>query len=257
MRGASKSRPDRPKGNRERCPAIWCGQRHNRGVQTAGLGGNNVDFLSLLSEVNRRRFLENSTRAVQPAGSIAFHPESPPVAFLCDSGLVRAYWCVPDGRQTTLAFVSTHELVGGTAIASHLPRVFIQVVAESTITMLDVEKVRKLARTEIEVMAAIAAHLSARVQDSFGVIAVRSLGNIKERVAYDLLERACRSQLVTGRLEVRATQADFAHSIGSSREVVTRALSGLRAARIIETGPGLVRVVDPMRLASIVRAFVI
>jgi hypothetical protein len=39
--------------------------------------------------------------------------------------------------------------------------------------------------------------------------------------------------------------------------VVGRTLSRLRAERIIETTPGVVRVLDPMRLAGIVRAFAI
>jgi CRP/FNR family cyclic AMP-dependent transcriptional regulator len=226
-------------------------------VPTPGPRGIEVDFLSLLSAANRRRFLHNSTRALYPAGAIAYHPESPPLAFLCDRGLVRAYWSIPDGRQATLAFGHAHELVGATTIASRAAPVFVQVVVESVLTTLDVETVRNLARTEVEVMAAIATHLSARVNDAFGVIAVRSLGSIRERLSFDLLERACQSQLAVGRLEVRATHADLADSIGSAREVVGRALSGLRADKIVETAPGLVRVLDPIGLAAIVRAFVI
>ena len=226
-------------------------------MPTPGPGGIDVNFLSLLSDANRRRFLQNSTRAVYPAGAITFHPESPPLAFICESGLVRAYWHALDERQATLAFGHAHELVGATTIASQAPRVFVQTVVESVLTTLDVEAVRNLAKTELEVVAAIATHLSARVRDAFGVIAVRSLGNIRERLSFDLLERACQSQLAFGRLEVRATHSDLADSIGSAREVVSRGLNGLRDARIIETGPGLVRVVDPIRLAAIVRSFVI
>jgi DNA-binding IscR family transcriptional regulator len=54
-----------------------------------------------------------------------------------------------------------------------------------------------------------------------------------------------------------ATHADLAASIGSSREVVSRTLNSLRTERIIETAPGLIRVLDPIRLEAIVRAFVI
>ena len=222
-----------------------------------GPGGIDVDFLSLLSDVNRRRFLENSSRAVYPTGAIAYHPESPPAAFMCDRGLVVAYWTVPDGREATLAFGHARELVGAMNIVGRAAPVFVQVVVESTLTMLDVEVVRNLAKTELEVMTALATHLTARLRDAFGVIAVRSLGNIRERVAFDLLERAFQSQLAGGRLEARATHADLADSIGSSREVVSRTLSSLRAERMIETAHGLVRVLDPIRLEAIVRAFVV
>ena len=55
----------------------------------------------------------------------------------------------------------------------------------------------------------------------------------------------------------RQTHADLADSIGSSREVVSRALRRLRTLEIVETAPGLVRVTDPERLVAVVRAFVI
>ena len=226
-------------------------------MSTSGLAREDVDFLSLLNDANRRCLLEGSKRTVFPAGSIAFHPEGPPASFLVERGLARAYYSVPDGRQATVTFIHAHELIGGTALISRPPRVYVQVVVESTLTTLDVESVRNLAMTEIEVTIAVATHLAARVRNAFQLIAVRSLGNIRERLAYDLLDRACRSQLTVGRLEVRATHSDLADSIGSSREVVSRALRDLRVAKILETAPGIIRVVDPMHLAAIVRAFVI
>jgi CRP-like cAMP-binding protein len=132
-----------------------------------------------------------------------------------------------------------------------------QVLTESELTILDIARMRRLAAEEIEVSAAISTHLAMRVRDAYRLIAVRSLGNIRERVAYDLLDRAAQSQLVVGRLEVRATQADLADSIGSSREVMSRALRDLREEGIVETAPGVIRVVNPADLAAIVRAFVI
>jgi CRP-like cAMP-binding protein len=226
-------------------------------MSTSGLAREDVDFLSLLSDANRRSLLEGSKQTVFPAGSIAFHPEGPPASFLLERGLARAYCSVPDGRQATLTFFHAHDLVGGTTLIGRPPRIYVQAVVDSTMASLEVETVRNLAMTEIEVTIAIATHLAARVRSDFQLIAVRSLGSIRERLAYDLLDRACRSQLVVGRLECRATHSDLADSIGSSREVVSRALRDLRAAGIVETTPGRVRVIDPLHLAAIVRAFVI
>jgi CRP/FNR family transcriptional regulator len=135
--------------------------------------------------------------------------------------------------------------------------VFVQVVVDSTLTILDVPTVRSVVAQEIEVVTAIATYLAARVRYDLRLIAVRSLGNVSERLAFDLLERACRAQLAGGRLTARATHADLAASIGSSREVVSRTLKELRSDRIVETAPGMVRVLDPMRLAQIVRTFVL
>jgi CRP/FNR family transcriptional regulator len=217
-----------------------------------------VDFLSLLSEANQLQLLENSTTTEYPAGAIAYHPEMPERAFLLDRGLARAYVTVPDGRQATCIFFHSRELIGATTLVSHPPRILVQVVVPSTLTSLDFQRVRKLAATESQVTAATALHLAALVRNSFRLLAVRSLGDIRQRLAYDLLDRACRYQLAVGRLECKVTHAELADSIGSAREVVSRTLSRLRDEGIVETAtPGLVRVIDPQRLADIVRAFAV
>lgn len=216
-----------------------------------------LDFLSLVTEANRERLLAGSTQGTFPPGSIVIRPDGPPAAYLLETGLARTYWNVPDGRQATMAFAHPTELVGVTSITGEPPWLFLQVITESRMTILDINAVRKLAATDVEISTAVGAHLLRRLREAYRLIAVRTLGNIKERVAYDLLDRAAQSQLVVGRLEVRATQADLADSVGSSREVMSRALRELRVEGIVETAPGVIRVLDPTRLAAIVRAFVI
>jgi CRP-like cAMP-binding protein len=216
-----------------------------------------VDFMSLLSAANRRRLLEGSKRVVHPAGTIALRPRDPSLTYIVETGLARAYWSLPDGRQTTIAIVRPKELVGATSTIGWAPWIFMQVITESTLTTIDADMLRTLAATEVDVSSAITRHLAMRIRGAYRLIAVRTLGNIRERMAYDLLDRAAQSQLVVGRLEVMATQADLADSIGSSREVMSRALRDLRAEGILETAPGAIRVLDPGRLAAIVRAFVI
>lgn len=214
-----------------------------------------VDFMFLLSEPNRLRLLEGSKTETYAPGAVIFRPGDSLMAFLLERGLARGYTSVPDGRQATVTFFHSRELIGGTAIASRPPKIYVQVVVRSSITCLNIETVRKLAKTENEVLAAVATHLAARIRSAYRLVAIRTLGDLRQRLAYDLLDRACRTQLASGRLEARVTQTDLADSIGSAREVVGRTLSGLRQDGIIETAPGLVRVTDPLRLAGIVRAF--
>ncbi len=224
-------------------------------LSRARLADENVDFLSLMSEANRRRVLEKSTRIVYPAGTVLFREDDPPRVILIERGLVRVFRTVPDGRQATVAFLCTREILGASMIVSDPPSVCAQIVTNSTITDLDVKRLHHIATTQIQVMTAVATQLAALTRNAYRLVALRSLGNIRQRLAYDLLERACQSQLAMGRLEAMVTQVDLAASIGSSREVVSRAMTGLRAAGIIKTAPGVVRVVDPVRLADTVRAF--
>jgi CRP-like cAMP-binding protein len=217
-----------------------------------------------MTSANQRRLLEHSSQVGAPAGSVAMRPGDPRCAFLVRQGLVRFFWGAPDGRETTLAFIYPGNLVGAPL---RVPRaaglwgpfgsVGAHAVVDSTLTFLDLETARRVASKEIEVVSALATVLAAFARYSVRRFAVGSLGNIPERLAFDLLERASRSQLSLGRLDARATHQDLADSIGSSREVVSRALKGLRAAKIVETAPGLTRVLDPIRLANIVRTYVI
>src|ERR1700686_2698304 len=161
---------------------------HNRGV-VPGFEKDEVDFLSLLSEANRRRVLEGSTRAEYPPGAIAYHPEMPPRAFLLDRGLARAYVGVPDGRQATCTFFHSKELIGGTTIGRHPPSLPVQGTVMSTPTSVALPMVRKLAVTGSQVIGVIAEPLAAVVRRAFSLIAVRSLGAIRQRLAYDLLVR--------------------------------------------------------------------
>ena len=228
-----------------------------RGPAHLPMPPGSLDFLSLVGEANRSRLLAGSTHATFQPGSVVIRPDGPPAAYLLETGLARTYWNVPDGRQATMAFTHPTELVGVTSVTGEPPWLFLQVITESRMTILDIEAVRKLAATEAEVSRAVATHLLRRLREAYRLIAVRTLGNIKERVAYDLLDRAAQSQLVVGRLEVTATQADLADSVGSSREVMSRALRELRVEGIVETAPGAIRVLDPTRLAATVRTFVI
>ena len=239
------------------------GGEHNAPVATPAFAGEDVDVLALLSAANRRRLLENAHEETYPAGAVAFGAGGSSRAFLLKQGLARTYWAVSDGREATTAFIYPGNLVGarslvpGTSIMQGPALVFVQVVTDSTLTMLDVPTVRAVVAQEIEVVTAIATYLAARLRSDLRMIAVRSLGDVPERLAFDLLERACRAQLADGALTARATHADLAASIGSSREVVSRALKGLRAHKIVETAPGKVRVLDPVRLAEMVHTFVI
>jgi len=216
-----------------------------------------IDFLALLPETRQRQLLEGSNRVDFAAGTVAFRPEDPPFVFLVERGLVRIFRSLPDGRQATVAFLHSSELVGGMKVMGEHPAIAVQVVVDSTLTILQMHTVRELAETHTDLMTGIARHLAAQLDSAFRLISIRSLGDISERLAYDLLERACRHQLGAGRLELRATHAQLADSIGSSREVVSRAIKALRAAGLVTTAPGVIRIVEPVRLASIVRAFTV
>jgi DNA-binding FadR family transcriptional regulator len=76
-------------------------------------------------------------------------------------------------------------------------------------------------------------------------------GSVLQRVAFDLLERACGSQLETSRLEALVSQQEVADGIGSSRDVVGRAMAQLRTLGLVETRHRRVTVLDVHRLEDL------
>jgi CRP/FNR family transcriptional regulator len=218
---------------------------------TAPAKSDCVDFLSLLEEPKRRQVLAGSSRISSPAGSTAYLPDAPDYAAIINSGLVRVFLGDGGGRQATAFYRHRGELLTVGLIRRPAIDLYVQAVTDTDLTTLDVNLLRKIIDRDLEVSRALLINFSTLLAHSTRIIAVRSLGDITVRLAFDLLDRACANQLVSGRLIVRASQQQLADSIGSVREVVARSLRKLRDDGIVATAPNLVRVLDIERLEEI------
>lgn len=218
--------------------------------------GDRVDFMSLLSAESRRRVDLGSMRETCRAGGLVHHAGDEPRAFIVERGLMRIFWSDDQGRQTTVAYSGTGELIGATTIMGHQwAGASVQGVVDTRLLHLDVAAAQIAVATELDFCAAIATHLAAVTRNALRLVALRTMGTLSQRLAYDLLERACRQQLETGRLETHATHGELADSIGSSREVVSRAVRDLRAAGTVITAPRCINVAKPLVLERTLRAF--
>jgi CRP/FNR family transcriptional regulator len=210
------------------------------------------DFLKELSNAQQARLLEGSTRILYPPGTVRYVPDQPDLADILRSGLVRIFATSREGRQATIRYVHPRELLGPLSIL--LPtrnKVYVQAVTETEVTGLDIGLFWRLAEGDAGIAMSLAKDLAARYSHAIRTIAVRSFGGVRERLAFDLLERACDSQLESGQLIANAGQQQLADAIGSVREVVARTLRELRAEGIVATKPGYVRVLDVVRLEAI------
>jgi CRP/FNR family cyclic AMP-dependent transcriptional regulator len=212
-----------------------------------------IDFLSLLSEPKRREVLAGSRMVRYEAGTEANLPQQPDFAIVVQQGLFRVYIAGAGGRQATAYYIHVGQLVGKGLVRDQATNTHMQAVTDGVATSLDVELLRSLVHVDAEVSFAVLTYYQSLLAHSTRIIGVRSLGDVTERLAFDLLDRACANQLRSGRLVVRTSQQQLADSIGSVREVVARSLSKLRDERIVATGPSVVRVLDVERLEAIAR----
>jgi CRP/FNR family transcriptional regulator len=215
------------------------------------------DFLESLPRDLREEILRGAMAFEMPGGAILYQPGQGPVAFLLRRGLLRAFFTTADGREATLAFIHDGEMAGGITVLGEPLNLTLQTVTATTALRLQQERLLRLAAENPALGIALARHLAHSLRKTFRVVTVRSLGSVRERVACDLLERACRRQLITGRLELRVSHAQLGDSVGSSREVVTRAIASLRASGLVRTARGVVSVSDPAGLAAIYSGFAV
>jgi CRP/FNR family transcriptional regulator len=209
-------------------------------------------FLSPLSDAKQELLLERSRRVRYPAGTVRYLPEQPNLADILERGLLRIFATSKAGREATIRYIHPGEFVGPITVGPSPNRVYVQAITDVEVVALDLTVFWSLMETDAEMALALAADLGSRYSHAIKIIAVRSFGGIRERLAFDLLDRACNCQLASGELIANAGQQELADAIGSVREVVARTLRELRAEGIVATRPGHIRVLDVMRLENIV-----
>ena len=207
-------------------------------------------FLDALPSKSREQVLFNSTRLRYAAGTIALQPGDPDRADILETGFARIYLSSSDGRQTTVRYVHPGELMGGLLMMGAAFDGSVQIVVDSTVIHLDLLAVRRRVSADPGLGTAVAADLALRYSHAVRTIGLHAFGSVKQRVAFDLLERASHDQLSTGLLEAEVSQQEIADGIGSARQVVTRALTELRSPGLVATTHRRVRILDPVRLEA-------
>jgi CRP/FNR family transcriptional regulator, cyclic AMP receptor protein len=167
------------------------------------------------------------------------------------AGVVRVYVTAPDHRTLTVRYVRPGDLLGAASLFAQrfaLPGT-IQAVTEAELLRLDPRVVRQTADTDVRVARALIDELTERVQSFVPEIAGGAFATVRQRVARHLLDLA--AQRPSGRvLVVGVTQRELADAVGTTREVVVRALRHLREAGLVRTARDGLTIVDPERLAA-------
>jgi len=127
----------------------------------------------------------------------------------------------------------------------------VQMIMDSTVIHLDLHTVRRRVDVDPAVGKALAADLAQRYTHCVRTIALHAFGSVVQRVAFDLLDRACRTQLSGGHLEAAVSQQEIADGIGSVRPVVAKGLTAIRARRLVDTAHRRVMIIDPAGLEAL------
>jgi CRP/FNR family transcriptional regulator, cyclic AMP receptor protein len=164
-------------------------------------------------------------------------------------GLLRVYMHASDGRQVTVRYVRSCGLLGAPALVGGPAPVFVQALTDSAVYLMDVARVKRIAREDAAVAWLLAVESVQRLYDILEELAGNTFATVRQRLIRHLLDLAASRPMPDGRLVAIVNQQELADSVGSVREVVARVLHDLRAAALVRTSPGRVEVLDPMKLS--------
>jgi len=182
-----------------------------------------------------------------PAGSTLYYEADQPRCGLVLAGLLRMYMTAPDGRQITVRYARTGELIGIAASVGGPAPVNAQTLTDTALLMLNVRTLQLGGQTEPLVGWLLAQEVTRRLYDVLEVLAGNAFGSLRQRVARHLLDLAASHQQGRG-LVAKVTQQELADAVGSVRPVVARIIRELRAEGLISTSSDGIVVLKPDEL---------
>ena len=164
---------------------------------------------------------------------------------LVHCGHVRVQWVTADGRSATIRYVGADQVLGlPSAVAGTTPW-SVYAVTECEMTVMSGTRLRDIAQRDPDVAWYLARQIVEVAYESIEVLGGNIFEPVLQRVCRHLLELAVRTGCG---LVVTADQDELAHSIGSVRGVVARALRTLREAGLVSRVSSGLLLTDPARL---------
>lgn len=208
-------------------------------------------FLAKLPAATLERLLAGAVLEEVAAGTTTYRAGGEPHPSLIVSGLFRSYFAGPDGRQVTVRYARTGDVLGVVLAQGGPAPLHVQTLTDAERLRLDIETLRDGARHDPDVAWAMLGEITNTVHDLWHELAAMAFASVPQKVARHLLEIAAREQEAEGGVLVaHVSQQELADLVGSVREVVARALRELRDERIVRVTRGGIEVVDPALLAS-------
>lgn len=193
------------------------------------------------------RLLVDAVPLDLPAGGTLYRDDERPRCALVVSGLVRVYMSSPEGRQVTVRYARTGDVLGIAVVVGGPAAVSVQVLTDTRLLMLNVETLVQLGKADPEVSWMMAEELVRRLYDTLDRLAGNTFGTVRQRVARHLLDLGASADHEHD-LVARVTQQELADAVGSVRPVVARALAELRNEGIVASSSDGIVILDPARL---------
>lgn len=203
-------------------------------------------FLGSLPPAAAAELLADALEIDVPAGGAIYQDDEEPRAIVVRQGLLRLYYSSPAGRQVTIRYARSGDLLGLALVLGGPAPITIQSLTSASVVALRIGVLRRLLETDPAVGYACAAELARQLVRAFDEIAEQAFLTVRQRVARHLLDLAAYQP--DGALVARVSQQELADAVASTREVVTRALREMRKAGLLAASRKGIVLRDPMGL---------
>ena len=219
--------------------------------------GNQAAITNALSESRLARLPANVRTALieeavlldVPAGGVPIRQGHDATAGLLVRGLLRVFHTTVDGRQVTVRYARTGELLAINTL--YVPRagaLSVQALTACRILLMRPTIVRSIAERDPRVANLFVEEIAHRLLMIVNELAGNTFGTMRQRVVRHLIDIAAGATGQRVPLVARLTQQELADDVGSVREVVVRLLRELREEGLIRTGRDEIEILDPDRL---------
>ena len=209
---------------------------------------SDVDAFRDLSAANREQ-LARGLRYLDYAKGAAVLRKGERVsgAFVVISGHLRVFTLSADGQEATLYAINAHEtcvLALNCIFNDLLYPAWVESGAPTRVAIIPGSLFRTLFDSEAAIRDMTVQAFSTLVFRLMGELEEIHSSTLEQRLAHFLLMRAASDRTV------QLTQQEIASHLGTTREVIARALSQLAARGQIQTSRRRIVIIDPVRLAD-------
>jgi CRP/FNR family cyclic AMP-dependent transcriptional regulator len=196
-------------------------------------------LLEHLSSEDRKRFLDRCTELSFRQGDAIFSQNLPTTAaFVIVEGLVRTYYLSPVGREVTMAFWSSGDLVGGPAFFGERPTHIwsAQAVEPTRVLAISSKALKELATGLPAVALAVIDTLSFKLHWVSLMLQTMGTESVTQRLATLLLRLSeTYGERAPDGIEIRYpfSKADLASMVGASRPWVSTMFGRLQRQNIV------------------------
>lgn len=187
-----------------------------------------------------------------PAGHRIFEPgQTAEVLFFLKAGRVQLFRLTPDGKRLIINDVKPGGFFGEMSLLGQsIGGGFAEATKDSLICAMSRADVIQLLRHQPDVAQRVVERLAAQLQEAQSRLETMAYQRLDARLAWVLLQECEEPEL-----EVRGlTQQDLAEMVGASRESVTRLLTQLARAGLVEVSRRKIRIRDLAGLRAILNS---